>query len=267
MFQGKLKQYFVAQVVVFLICIVLSPTASALLTISFMTNGFIPKGALITQANNNSETVQLANNKSPYGFLGVVTKGGQTTVLVAQSGVVGMLVSNINGSINTGSKLTLSTLSGIAVKYNGQGPVIGIARSSFNGTGMNVANKVIKGPNGNSHDVKIGAITASIDINANYNNQKSLLPTSPAALAGTTLGSFVGHQISSTRVFISLIVLGVGLLLVIIVFFVAVTNGIKAISRNPLAAQLIIKNTSKILLYDFVLFIITLLIIYIIVTT
>lgn len=99
----KIKQYLFFILTTLFITLSLSSVASALLAISFQTNSFIPKGAVVTQTNSNSQIVQLANNSSPYGFLGVVTQSGSRVVLVTQSGVVGMLVSNINGNINAGS--------------------------------------------------------------------------------------------------------------------------------------------------------------------
>lgn len=156
----------------------------------------------------------------------------------------------------------------MGVKYLGHGPVIGVARNSFNGLGQNVASKVIKDSQGVAHVVKIGAISASITINAGYTTNKNNINnnSSPLSIARLSLGSLTGHQVSSTKIIISFFILGLSLLIVLVIFFVSVSNGIKAISRNPLASQLIIKNTSKVLLYDLSLFVFTILVIYFIVS-
>ncbi|MFA6548118.1 MAG: hypothetical protein WCT11_04230 [Candidatus Magasanikbacteria bacterium] len=56
-------------------------------------------------------------------------------VKVALAGRVPTKVSSINGEINAGDKLTLSSIDGVAAKAVGEVPIVGIAMESFSGNG------------------------------------------------------------------------------------------------------------------------------------
>jgi hypothetical protein len=84
-------------------------------------------------ANNDESIIKATPNSLVVGI--VSTKPGvllglsddETVRPVALVGRVPVKVNSENGNINRGDKLTISSIAGVATKFNGIGPVVGIA--------------------------------------------------------------------------------------------------------------------------------------------
>ena len=106
--------------------IVMPTAAMAITTLSqgFSTTDQLAVGSIVSLKNNISDEVIGASSDSVNGILGVVINDGGSLlslssekaheVQVATSGVVPVLVSDINGPINYGDEITASPIKGVA---------------------------------------------------------------------------------------------------------------------------------------------------------
>lgn len=198
------------------------------------------------ESGSGSQSVAVpAVSSHKYQTLGVVAdkplialSNGSQEVQVTLSGSADALVSDINGKIKAGDKITASPITGVGMKATEAGLVVGTAQadlSSDNSTPESVTDK-----NGHKHTVRVGTI--SIQTNGSYyggpqntDRLTSLLPPFVFSVAN----SVTGRDVSALRVFISLVVLIIGFAIVGSMLHSGVRSSIISTGRNPLARKTI----------------------------
>jgi len=173
-------------------------------------------------------------------------------VLVATAGTYLVLVSNQNGPIKAGDYLTMSSLSGIAMKANSeQQEVIGRAASSFNGTADVIDQAPIKTGSGQLTTVSISRVTVDLRLAPNplYSPNNSL----PGALSKTAV-AIVKKPVSAEQVYLSLILVILTFFVTGTIYYSAVRSSIVSIGRNPLSKRSIIAGLIKVLVVGLVVF-------------
>src|SRR5215831_15728974 len=89
-------------------------------------------GALVSVKDGQPDTVQLAGAASASRLIGVIGKnpllslsGGKNQVQVIISGTASILISDINGLVHTGDKITASPIDGVGMLASASTQVIG----------------------------------------------------------------------------------------------------------------------------------------------
>lgn len=228
----------------FALIAVLSPLAraqsSSTIAQSFKpdsSQGDIVAGALAA-TKGDENTVELATLSTANRLVGVVddnplvslSKGGKETEVVL-SGTTTVLVSDINGAIKSGDKITVSPVAGVGMKATIDGTVIGTAQDDFTVT----STKNITDRDGKRHNIRIGYVKAQIGVAAYQAPGSDFLPP----FIQNAANSIAGQPVSLMRVLICSILLMLGFLTVVILVYTSIRSAMTSLGRNPLAAKVI----------------------------
>jgi hypothetical protein len=172
-------------------------------------------------------------NDSPIVLSPTATSPSQQ-VLVATSGRYNLLVSNQNGSIQPNDYLSISAISGVAMKAEAsQEEVVGRAAAAFDGS-HGLGSLTLKGSLGRSTTVTIGSVTADVRLAPNpmhqVNNQV------PGFLNKIASG-VANKTVSPVRIYLSVAIVLTVLFVTGSMFYGGIRSGISAIGRNPLAKK------------------------------
>jgi hypothetical protein len=164
-----------------------------------------------------------------------VSNGKDKQVQVAKNGTLQVLVSDINGTVEQGDYVTGSPINGVGMRATGSTKVIGIAQNSLtNG----VAQK-IKGSDGVEQNVKVGTVTILVSVSGYIEkSENSFIPRPVQEIANT----LAGRTVSALPILLSLGVFLVTLIVVTIIIYSMVRNGIISVGRNPLSSSAIYRN-------------------------
>jgi hypothetical protein len=232
-------------------------------------------GMLVELNPKNPKTVIPLTSKDTADMLGVVVPLNDAAivltpqsvsaqqVLVATSGNYNLLVNNQEGSIKPGDYLTVSALSGVAMKATaGQAEAVGKALGNF-GTSSNVLGTVsLKNSAGGSSTVSIGHTLVDVYLASNplFNENSNNLPSFLSKAASTVANG----PVSQIRVYLSGVVLLITIIVTAIMFYASVRNGIVAAGRNPLAKSAIGRSLIQTIISGLIIFIAGLLGVYLI---
>lgn len=223
------------------------PFAQAQASISqgFNTDEDLAPGTIVSQKKGEG-TVESATSDDSTSLIGVASSqslielsSGTKQTQVVTSGTTKALVSDINGDIHAGDKITISPIAGIGMKAVQSSYVIGTAVADFS-EAKDVSTRQIADKNGKENMVKIGSIPVQVNVSyyENIDVNKSILPEFILNLAR----SVAGREVSVLRIMAALIVLVVGIISIGILLYSSVRSSIISIGRNPLASAAVNKS-------------------------
>jgi hypothetical protein len=204
-------------------------------------SGNIVQGALVSGDKNNSSNVVLADTESASRLAGVVSKtsllelsnSGESDVQVALSGTAVVLVSDINGQVKAGDKITASPLSGVGMLATQDTQIVGTAQSDFNVP--SAKSQKIKDKDGKEHTVRMGYVSVQLGISYYVAPTSQFVPPFLQNLAD----SIAGRPVSFIRVLLSCLLLLLAFGSIFVLIYTSVRSGIISLGRNPLAANAI----------------------------
>lgn len=219
---------------------------------AFNSSETLVAGTLVSLDATKKDTVVAANSTDTRQLIGVVVaKNGSllsiddtaTTAQVAVSGRANALVSTLNGPVKTGDMIAESPITGVgALALSGE-KVVGIAQGDFTETSQNTSKQTITQTDGKSKEVTIGSVPLIVAVGQAAGGQGE--GDYGGGLKGL-LSGVAGKEVSSARIvmtgfiaFMTVIVLGV-------MVYSAVRNGITASSRNPLAKPVIFESLAQV---------------------
>lgn len=170
----------------------------------------------------------------------VTIASGQESTYVQSTGEVSAYVSDMNGTVKSGDLLTLSPLRGILMRAsNATATVVGIALQNFDeGT---IETKSIQ-DDGGSRDVRIAKISINLDHKAASNQQASTTDSSLERIGEAVVGKEVGEiQVLAAFVIFFLVLVAEGGII-----YGAVSSGVTALGRNPMARTIILKEMMRV---------------------
>lgn len=220
---------------------------SANVSNSYSSKSIISAGSIVSLSQTDGDTVELADTSNSKRAMGVVVKDKDSLIAmnsdammmntqVATSGIVTALVSDVNGAIKVGDQVAISPFGGVGMKSALGERVIGLAQTAFNGSGDGVSTREVSDNNGNSHTIKIGYIQLGVAVGLD-----------DGVDGGTMTGlqrfvrSLTGHQVSTPRIIISLVIAICTLAALVVLIYAAIYGSIISIGRNPLAKNVIFK--------------------------
>ncbi len=216
----------------------------------------ISTGALVSLTASGSGQVELAKASNAAHLVGIAaeastlelsTASGQHTVQVVVGGSAEVLVSDANGAVKTGDKVTVSPLAGIGMKATGSGEVVGTALKP-----LSLVKTVVqqaKGADGQNVTVHVGLVPVAVSV-VYYSAVSSVGTVSafvPPFLQNVA-NAVAGKVVSPLRVLIGTIALLLGFLAVTIMLYVGVRSGVVSLGRNPLAADALRRGMVDILI-------------------
>ena len=223
---------------------------SALAPISqqFLTSDNLSLGALVSLKDNSTEDVEAASTSNTNNLIGVVITSGSSPITlstnqanqvqVATSGVVPVLVSNINGSISVGDQITASPIVGVGMKATSNTKVVGIAQGDLSSSG-NSQQQSYTDKAGQKHTVILGQVPVLVNV-AYYFKQpdKTLIPSALQNLANTV----AGKPVNTLPIIISAVIFIVTLVVVMTLIYTLIHGSIISVGRNPMAQAAVYRN-------------------------
>lgn len=216
------------------------------------TSTALTTGDLVGIDPNHQGYVLPATIDNPTSLLGVVANrplltlsDGTNQVQVVTGGTVPTLVSDINGTINIGDRITLSPINGIGMKASDSGEIVGVADGSLQGTAtvpLTVTDK-----SGKSHTIHSGLVSVQIGVAyyaAGGGQTNSVIPGFLQNIANT----IAGRTVSAVRVLVSLLIILLGFVSAGVILYASIRSGIVSVGRNPLAARAIHRSLVEVVL-------------------
>lgn len=245
-FRKNYQKYF-AFVICFLVIGLTSATVAAQANQSnAISKGFsskdseIVQGAIVSTAENDSKSVELASVNNVDRIAGVASQtslvelsSGTNETQVILSGTTTVLVSDINGPIKSGAKITASPISGVGMVASEDAQIIGTAQGDFKTDGAST--KTIQDKQGKSQTVHIGYIPLQINISYYAAPTSQFVPQFIQNLAD----SIAGRPVSFIRILLSFLLLLLAFGSIFVLIYTSVRSGIISLGRNPLAANAI----------------------------
>lgn len=233
----------------------------------------LDNGTIVQLTGKNSKTVKVASQSELQNMFGVTVDRNQLPItlsdgnlknetFVAVSGTYNVLVSTQGGTIAAGDYVTLSSISGVAMKAGTEEEtVFGRANRSFDGKGVTLGTKTLKDTDGNENKtVQIGSVPVTIEIKRNP-NEKSTKVKVPEALE--RIGQAIAEkEVSPIRIYLSLGITFISIIAAIIILYSGVRNGLISIGRNPMSKRSIFRALFEIILTCILILVIGLFAVY-----
>jgi hypothetical protein len=217
-------------------------------------------GSLVSTSSASSTNIELANLDNTNRLTGIVAKTSlvelsdskQNEVQVAMSGTAMGIVSDINGSIRAGDKITVSPIDGVGMLATNDGEIVGTAATDFATKGAHT--KVITDKSGKQHTVHIGSIPIQISIAYYVAPTSRFLPPFLQNLAN----DIAGRPVSVTRILFGSVLLMLAFIAIFALIYTSVRSGLISLGRNPLAAGAIQRSLVGIAITTILIFVFSL---------
>lgn len=201
-------------------------------------------GALMSLKQGSNNTVELANSDNATQLIGVVGNntlvelgGNNSNVQVVTSGVTLALVSDANGEVSAGDRITASPIAGVGMKANSNIQVIGTAQANL--SSATAQTRTVPAQDGSQVTVHIGQVP--VQVNATFyvapNSSPSFLPSFLQDFANTVSGK----EVSPVRVILATLILLLAFVSIAVLLYSTVRSSIISIGRNPLSQRAVQK--------------------------
>lgn len=224
-------------------------------------------GALASLKTTSGNSIELANITTAEQLVGVVADKPligldteNTQIQVVTSGVTLALVSDINGSVKTGDKITASPIDGVGMKTQRSATIVGTAQADL--TSAKVTERTITDTSGQQHTVKIGSIPVQVNVTfyASPEERTTILPPFLQNMAN----ALAGREVAAIRVVLAAAVLVLSLISVAVLLYSSVQSSIISIGRNPLSEGAVRKGLLQVGFTIFGILLLTVIAIYLI---
>ena len=235
------------------------------------TDSSLASGTLVDLKSGTANAVEKATSNHAPQLLGVTASkplialgSGNRQAQVVVSGLTSALVSNLNGNIKVGDKITASPIEGVGMKAGTSTEIVGTAESNL--AQSSTTTREVKDKSGKTVAVKVGLIDVQVDVSYYAAPQNRLDSIIPVFLLN--LGSAIaGRSVSPMRILIGFCSLLVGFAIAGIMLQAGVRSGIISLGRNPLASGILRRSLIDVLATALGLLAITVLVFYLILTS
>lgn len=227
-------------------------------------------GTLVSLTAGSPNTVEPSTSTRVADIVGVVADSplielGEEmgSAQVVTSGVTHALVSNINGDIESGDKITASPITGVGMKVSEPTLIMGTAQASLES--VEASTRTITDRDGNEQSVKVGLVPLDVSVTfyAATATQQELVPPFVQDIAET----IAGKPVSPVKVIASILVLLLALISVMVLLYSSVRSSIISIGRNPLSEKAVHKSLIEVGIVVIGILLLTSITIYLILVT
>jgi len=206
-------------------------------------------GALVSLTKTAPDAVERSTTNNLEQLTGVVSENsalelssGSSSVQVVTSGSTPALVSDLNGTIKSGDKITASPIAGVGMKAASSTLVIGSAVSNFVVASSQAHTLTDK--TGHKTTVHIGAVLVQVDkvFYQAPETQNAFLAPALQDLAN----NLIGRQVSPVRVLVAGLLVLALFTTIAVLLYSSVRSSIISIGRNPLAESAVRKSLLQI---------------------
>lgn len=228
-------------------------------------------GSIVSLKNNTTDQVVAASSSTADSILGVVINDGSSLltlsngqdnqVQVATSGMVSVLVSDINGEIKQGDSITASPVKGVGMKATNNTKVVGIAQ----GKPVNSDNtqQTYKDTQGKDHPIELGEVPVLINVSYFYKQpDKTIIPSAIQNIAN----ALAGKTVNTTPILISGAIFIITLAVVVSIIYSMIRSSIISVGRNPMSQSAVYRDVIQLSALVIGILAVALIAIYIILT-
>jgi hypothetical protein len=212
-----------------------SITSGTILSLTPNTDTIVEPANSLTSATNlegiaaNKPLVELSNNQ-------------KNEVEVVVGGTTSTLVSNINGNISIGNRITASPISGVGMKATTTTEVVGTAQASL--SSVKTITKTVTDKTGQQIAIKVGLLPVTVDV-----SYYSAMPSTngiaeyvPPFLQNIANSIARGKSVSPLRVLIGTAGVFLGLAIVLIMLYTSIRSSLTATGGNRFAKGVLHKG-------------------------
>ncbi len=227
----------------------LPSTVQALTTITqgFLTKDKVAMGSIVSLDKNTADQVSASTSDNVESLLGVVVHDGNsllalssaqaTQVQVATSGVVQVLVSDLNGTIKQGDQITASPIKGVGMKATDSAKVIGIAQGDL--AQSRSSKEKYKDKDGAEHEVVLGEIPVQLNVSYYFKQaEKTLIPSAIQNVAN----ALAGKTVKPLPIIVALAIFFITMMVVVSIIYTMIRSSIISIGRNPMSQSAVYRN-------------------------
>lgn len=244
--------------------------ASGAIAQSYQTSSTnIGTGSLVSLVSAGSSNIEPAFASNVSNLVGIaaekpaleLSKGSSSSVQVVVSGSTMALVSDANGAVMAGDKITASPISGVGMKATSSAEIVGTAQKNL--TGIRTVTESVSNSNGGSSTVHVGLMPIAVAV-VYYSNEPSsgTVSTYIPSVLQSVANSLTGKQVSPVKVLIGTLLLLLGFATVSMVLYIGIHSHIISIGRNPLAQAALRKGLVDVLIASLGILIVCVVIVY-----
>lgn len=229
----------------------------------------ITAAAIVSLEKKNTNTIQLGSMGNAGRLVGVVSdkplielSGGVSGIQVVTSGLTLALVSDINGQVVNGDKVTASPIEGVGMKATESTTVVGTAQGNL--STVDTEARSVTRSDGAKQTVHIGLLPLQVGV-AYYTVATQESPFVPGFLQSLA-NQVSGRNVSPVRVLIAALILLLLFISITVLLYSAVRSSIISIGRNPLSETAVRKSLLEVSLTVVGVLLFATLVIYLVLT-
>jgi hypothetical protein len=202
-------------------------------------------GTLVSLETQSKNKVQAANTERAEKLAGIVGEktlielsGSGSQIQVVTSGTTIGLVSNVNGEVKIGDKITAAPINGVGMKATESGMIVGTAQEDFKDA-KQVSKHFITDKDGKLKEVSIGLLLVQVNVTSYaVENEYTFLPPFMQGIAN----SVAGRNVSPIRILGASLTLFMGIIAIAVLLYTSIRSSIISIGRNPLSEGAVRKS-------------------------
>lgn len=240
------------------------PVSAQTVTQGYSSDKVLQRGTLVSLDAGDTNKVVAATKDNQELLHGVVVAPNDSTftlsddqqkTFVATVGRFDALVSTEAGVVQPGDFLTVSSISGIAMKAgDSDAYAIGKAIEGFNGEANSVGSEELTDSLNNKNTVSIGRI--AVDISVGFNPLLRPKDSSLPEFLQKATESIAGKPVSPIKVYLGLFIILSAASIAGSLLYSGVRSSVISIGRNPLSKKSITKSLVQIILTSIIIFLI-----------
>jgi hypothetical protein len=229
----------------------------------------VTAAALVSAERDNPNFIELSNWDKADRLAGIVSENplidlseGGSSVQVVTSGLTYGLVTDLNGEIKSGDKITASPIEGVGMKATESVVVVGTAQGSMDRG--EAEERTIKDKDGKDQKVFIGLVPVQVSVSyfSAEAGKASFVPGFLQDLANNV----TGRNVSPMRVLVAALILLLLFVSITVLLYSAVRSSIISIGRNPLSESAVRKSLFEVALTIVAVLLFAVLTIYLVLT-
>lgn len=244
-------------------------------TKGFSADEQIIRGSIVGFNEEDQTKVEAIDDSRINDIYGVVVRANdsaltltsdRTGVFVATSGQYDVLVTDINGSIQSGDLITISSVKGVGMLVDPDHiTVIGTALDDFDVTDETTPIlETFKATDGSGNEVAVSIGRIPVEIGIKPNPNARAVQHVPAFLANIAEAITGNSEVSAFRVYAALAVLILASGIAGSLLYSAVRNSIVSIGRNPLSKKSVLAGLAQVVIVGAIIFLSGLVAVYLI---
>lgn len=230
----------------------------------------VTPASLVGIQKDNPNQIELSVAERVDQLVGIVSSkplielsNGGSGVQVVTSGITMALVSDLNGKVLAGDKITASPVAGVGMKASEPAIVVGTSQAALDS--VQTETREITDLDGKKQSVRIGVIPVQVGV-AFYSpdtaKESAFVPPFLQSLANNVSG----RNVSPVRVLVAALILLLVFLSITVLLYSSVRSSIISIGRNPLSESAVRKSLFEVALTVLTVTVFAVVVVYLVLT-